>query len=529
MKNRYARRTIGIVGALAAAALVMSGCTGGNADAAGEEKVYVQAIGDDPMGLNAQLVSGAAASMFSAQIFDTLIRIDDAGELSPGLAEEWELSDDGLELTLHLRDGVTWHDGEPFTAEDVKFNLEEIVELQTFGAALAARIAGVEVVDETTAVVTFTEVFGPVLETLAQQFMIPKHIYEGTDYVTNEANMEPIGTGPMMFDSYESGQQVVLLKNPEYWDGEVQVDRAVYPVMTDPNSRASALFAGEVDRAELDPSQQKRVEEDSDLDLMTEGFFAQAITVMMNGLSPELTDPAVRAAVFAALDREAITDVALSGLGEPTTGFFPPSLEWALNTDVDFERDFPRDTDAINEALDEAGFPRGSDGLRFTLDVRYISELSEVAATAEMAKSQLEEVGIGLNLVGTSASVFTEKVYTTSEFDLSFLRSTVGADPSTGIVRWYACNPNRAAASNPSQICDEEIQAAADGALGTTDRAQRGEHLKDLQQRASELMFYAPLSWYYGSFPTVSSKRWEGQLDAVATTNTVPWTTMTLK
>lgn len=528
MESRNRRRMLGLAAAVAAAALALSGCAGGGGSGGGE-RVFVQAIGDDPMGLNAQLVSGAAASMFSAQIFDTLIRIDDTGELQPGLATSWELSDDGLELTLHLREGVTWHDGEPLTAEDVAFNLEEIVELQTFGASLASHIASVETPDDTTVVVHFSEVYGPVLETLAQQFMIPKHVYEGTDYVTNKANMAPIGTGPMAFDSYESGQQVVLVKNPDYWDGEVQVDRAVYPIMTDPNSRASALFAGEVDRADLDPSQQKRVSGDPDLALMTDGFFAQDITVMMNGKDSPLADATVRAAVFSAIDRTAITDVALAGLGEPATGFFPPSLEWALNTDIDFDEDFPRDVDAIQAALDAAGYPRGADGTRFTLDVRYIAELSEVAATAEMAKSQLEEVGIALNLAGSSASVFTEKVYTDSDFDLAFLRSTVGADPSSGIVRWYACNPDRAAASNPSQICDQRIQADADGALSTTDRTKRGEYLKDLQDRARELIFYAPISWYYGSFPTVSSKRWEGQLEHQSVTNVVPWTTMTLK
>lgn len=526
------KRTTGLLAVLAAGALALTACTGGTAGggngAEGGERVYVQAIADDPMGLNAQLISGATPSMFSAQILDPLIFLSQDYEMTPGLAESWELSDDGLDLTLVLREGVTWHDGEPFTAEDVAFNFEEIVPLQSFGAQIGERLDSAEVVDEHTVVLHLTEPFGPLLETVASQFMVPKHIYEGTDYVTNQANMEPIGTGPMVFDSYSSGEQVTLTANPDYWGGEVQVDRAVYPIMTDPNARAEALFAGEVDQASVDVSQQDRVSDDPNTLLLEESNFPQLVTVMFNAQSEYLEDPAVRAAVFAALDREAIVDTALSGIGTPANGFFPEALEWAVSLNVDFSQDFPRDVDAINEALDQAGFERGADGMRFTLNVRYINELSDVAATVEMAQSMLEEVGIGIEMQGTSGAVFTEKVYTESEFDLAFLRSTVGADPSIGIVRWYECNEAKAAAANPSGLCDPEIDAAAAEALATSVQAERGVALTALQDRAAEMMYYAPLAWFNGAFPTINTTRWQGQDEPTPMTNRMPWTTMTM-
>ncbi|WP_313815155.1 ABC transporter substrate-binding protein [Citricoccus sp.] len=527
------KRTTGLLAVLAAGALALTACTGGTAGgggngAEGGERVYVQAIADDPMGLNAQLISGATPSMFSAQILDPLIFLSQDYEMTPGLAESWELSDDGLDLTLVLREGVTWHDGEPFTAEDVAFNFEEIVPLQSFGAQIGERLESAEVVDEHTVVLHLTEPFGPLLETVASQFMVPKHLYEGTDYVTNQANMEPIGTGPMVFDSYSSGEQVTLTANPDYWGGEVQVDRAVYPIMTDPNARAEALFAGEVDQASVDVSQQDRVADDPTTLLLEDSNFPQLVTVMFNAQSEYLEDPAVRAAVFAALDREAIVDTALSGIGTPANGFFPEALEWAVSPDVDFSQDFPRDVDAINEALDEAGFERGADGMRFTLNVRYINELSDVAATVEMAQSMLEEVGIGIEMQGTSGAVFTEKVYTESDFDLAFLRSTVGADPSIGIVRWYECNDQKAAAANPSGLCDPEIDAAAAEALATSVQAERGVALTALQDRAAEMMYYAPLAWFNGAFPTINTTRWQGQDEPTPMTNRMPWTTMTM-
>ncbi|MEV5410407.1 ABC transporter substrate-binding protein [Thermopolyspora sp. NPDC052614] len=529
MRRRTKRtRRAGVLAALMAGALALSACAG---DAGATDTVYVQAVGGDPMtlGLNAQFVSAPISQLFSSQIMDPLIRISDDYKLSPGLAREWEVSPDGMELTLRLRQGVKWHDGKPFTAEDVKFNLEEIVPLQTYGAMLAKRIKSVEITDPSTVVMRLKEPYGPLLETIALQFMLPKHVYEGTDYVTNEANKKPIGTGPMKFGSYTPGQEVVLVKNPDYWEGEVRVDRAVFTVMADPNSRAEALFAGEIDEAVLDPSQQERVSADENTRLLKHGMFRQAVVMMQNTKSPRLSDPAVRAAVFAALDRDAISKIALSGLGTPANGFFPESPAWALNPDIDFAKTFPRDLVAINKTLDEAGFKRGADGKRFTLKVRYITPLSEVAKTAEMAQSMLAEAGIGTELVGTSGAVFNEKVYADGDFDLAFLRTSLGADPSLGITRWYECNERKIAAANPSGVCDPEIDAAAATALGANDQAKRGEALRKLQARAEKLLFHTPLAWFDGAYSTISTARWQGHDTPQAPPERKPWLTMTPK
>jgi peptide/nickel transport system substrate-binding protein len=518
-----------VLAALMAGVLAISACAGEGGGA--DNKVYVYAVNGDPMttGLNAQLTGGTYPILFSAQIMDTLIFLSDDYRMSPGLAKEWQVSPDGLDLTLQLREGVKWHDGKPFTAEDVKFNFEEIVPLQTFGALLAKRIKSVEITGESTVVVHLDKPYGPLLETVAQQFMLPKHVYAGTDYVTNEANKKPIGTGPMKFGSYTPGQEVVLVKNPDFWEGEVRVDRAVFTVMADPNSRAEALFAGEIDEAVLDPSQQGRVSTDKNAQLLTHGMFPQVVTMMQNTRSEHLKDPAVRAAVFAALDRDAIAKTALSGLGTPTDGFFPKSLDWAINPDIDFGRDFPRDLDAINKTLDDAGFERGPDGTRFTLKVRYITPLSEVAKTAEMAKSMLAEVGIATELVGTSGAVYNEKMYTEGDFDLSFLRTNLGADPSIGITRWYECNKKKTAAANPSGVCDPEIDAAAAAALNTNDKSKRGEALKKMQAKAEKLMFHAPLAWFNGSFSTISTARWQGHDKPQAPPERKAWLTMSPK
>lgn len=518
-------RTAGALAALVAGAIALSGCA---ASTAPEQPTWVGVVGGDPMnfGLNSQLAVGSAPRLFSAQILDPLIYMSDDFTFSPALAEEWELSDDGLELTLHLRSDVHWHDGEPFTAEDVKFNFDEIVPLQAYGSELAERIAAVEIVDEATVVVRLSSPYGPLLENLSTQYMLPRHVYEGTDYVTNPANNRPVGTGPMMFDDYIEGSQVILAANPDFWGGDVQVERAVYTVIPDISARSEALFAGEVDEAVLHPSQQARVAETEETALLTRGSFPESIVMIQNTENEILADPEVRKAVFAAVDRTAIVETALSGVGEPARGFMPDSLEWALNEDVDFDRDFPRDVDAINAALDASGYPRGADGTRFTLEVLYINALHEVVSSVEMAASMLADIGVDVKLTGVGGAAYVQRVYTQGDYDLAFVRTPVGPDPSLGIVNWYACNEERQSGRNPTGMCDPEIDAAASAALDTSDREQRAEALRAVQARAAELMFYAPIAWYNGAFPTANTGRWDRADEPAIQADRRPWLTM---
>ncbi|GGA60887.1 ABC transporter substrate-binding protein [Pseudoclavibacter endophyticus] len=516
---------VAVVAAGAATLMALTACAGGGPDAAGAERVYVQAIATDPESLNPQLTNGASVSMLGAPILEPLIGQTGEFERFPMLAESWEFSDDGLEFTMDVRQGVTWHDGEPFTAEDVKFNFDEIMPLNTYGPAMTDKITETEIVDESTVTLHFSEQYGPLLQTLSLMVLLPKHIYEGTDYITNPANMAPIGTGPMVFESYSSGRELVYVKNENYWGGDVPVDRAIYPMMPDPNTRTLALVAGEIDSAEVDASQMHQIAENPNLVHLETGNVPQSVVLEMNAQNEYLSTPEVRAAVYAAIDRQEITDVAIGGLGEPATGFLPPSLEWALSPDVDFERDFPRDIDAINTALDEAGYPVGPDGTRFTLNLKYIVSLADTALAAEQLVSMLGDVSIGVNLESVESAVFTDQVYTQSSFDIALLRTTVSADPSLGVSRWYTCNPDKMAARNPSGICDPEIDAAAAGALSTIDEAERSEHLQAMQVRAKELIFFAPLAWTHAGFPTVSTERWDG-LDTFSDTTrstTLDW------
>jgi peptide/nickel transport system substrate-binding protein len=516
------------VAAVAALALALTACSGGGGGGDDGERVWVRAMNGDPMttGLNAQFTTGTVPSLFSAQILDPLIFMNGDFKTSPGLATDWKLSDDGLTFTMNLRHDVKWHDGKPFTAEDVKFDFDELVPLNVAGSQLAERLKDTEIVDDDTVVLHLSKPFGPLVETISQQYMLPKHIYEGTKYLTNEANKELIGTGPMMYDSYSPGKQVVLVKNPDYWGGVSKVDRAVYSTIADPNSRAQALFADEIDEAILDPSQVDHVDTDPDTELLTGGEYPQDDIMIFNAESKYLKDVAVRKALYSALDRKAIAKTAMAGVGEVATTFLPDTLDWAVDHDVDFEKMYPFDPAAANKALDEAGFPRGADGKRFTLKVVYILTLNEVVSAVQMAESMFADLGIDLKLVPVGGAQYVDSVYTKGDYDLAFVRSNLGADPSLGVVRYFVCNPDRKSGFNPSGICDDQIDKAAAAAVDTADRAARGEALKALQARAAELMFNVPLAWYRGAYPTINSSRWKGQDKRDLMAERMPWQTM---
>jgi len=531
LSTKRGRWRIAATAIAAAVAMALTGCGTGSGNptgAAGGEHTYIEAIAQDPNGFNPNFAGGPIPVRFGFMILGTLVEMDDQYQVSPGIVDSWDFSEDGLTVTLHLRNDVKWHDGEPFTSADVVFDFQEIFPLQgQFGKPLAANVDSIEAPDDYTVVIKQKAPYGPFLESLSQLAVVPKHIYEGTDYATNPANMAPIGTGPMKFESFEPGAQVVLVKNPDWWGGDAAVDRAVFPVMTDPAARALALQNGEIDSAILDPSAHDQIATNSDLELMTKGFFRQAVTVTFNAQLPELSSPELRALVFSAIDRNAITEKALNGLGDPATSFFPDTMSWAKADDVDFDKTFPRDVDAINQGLDAAGYPKGSDGTRFTLDVRYIESLSDVAAAAEVIKSSLADVGIGVNLVGSADPVWQDAVYTQHDFGLALLRSTVSADPSMGITRWLTTNPDGVTKLvNGSGVSDPALDAAAEAALDTADRTERAAQFKIVQERAEALIFWAPLSWSNGANPTVNIARWSHIADGTGQTNNPPWATM---
>ncbi|GAA4415940.1 ABC transporter substrate-binding protein [Georgenia halophila] len=511
------------IAAAAAFMITVAGCTLGDPEAAGGDDgsggggdgggdggggTIIMSTGTVPH-LNPQVVVSPSVNQVAGTMLETLVMMKDNYEVVPKLAKDWEFSEDGLSVTLHLQEGVEWHDGEPFTSEDVQFNFEEVMEYQSYGAGLVEVVDSVETPDEHTVVVHLTEQYGPFMQTLTSQYILPKHIYEGTDILTNPANRKPVGTGPFVLEAFREAEEVTVTANPDYWGGDIQPDRLVFPIMTDTNAATLALLAGELDMGGAGQGMMDQIQENPDLEVSTAGSLPQQFIFTMNTKVPELQDPEVRRLVYAAADRQQVSETVLPDNSEVPTSIFPEALAWASDPAVDYREEFAYDVDAINAGLDEAGYPRGDDGTRFTLRVHFMSPLAEVRAAAEVMKASMAQVGINLKLVGEQTNVFTEHVYTDREFDTAIVWSTLGSDPSIGLTRWWACNPEKDAAENPSGVCDEEMQASIDAAMHRTDQEERAEHFRAMQARASELMISAPIVFLLPQ-DVYNTTRWSG-------------------
>src|SRR5690606_2157532 len=213
----------------------------------GGDNAFVVAVGTNPAHLNPAITTDNSTGFVGQAVYEPLVLLSNDFELVPALAKSWESNDDATQFTFHLQEGVTWHDGEPFTSEDVKFFFEEVMELHPLGGPIIAVMESVDTPDESTVVLNLSEPFGPVVEAMTSFPILPAHIFAGTDILTNEANMAPVGTGPFVLEKFNTGDSVELKKNEDYWGEQGDVDSLIFKVMPDNSARTLALQSGDVD------------------------------------------------------------------------------------------------------------------------------------------------------------------------------------------------------------------------------------------------------------------------------------------
>lgn len=394
-------------------------------------------------GLTSAVTSAGTAQLVSGKLFDGLLTYDEQFNPQPQLATHWEVSGDGLALTFHLRPGVQWHDGQPFTSRDVAFSLLEVwKKYHSRGRTTFANVVAVDTPDPLIATLRLSRPAPYLLSALMSSVeaqVVPYHVYAGRDVLSNPANNAPIGTGPFRFVKWERGDHVVLERNPHYWDPQrPYLDKLVLRFVGDPAAAVAALETGEVqitDSYAINPADIGRLS--ANRDIVTERYASTYIAgiaaLEFNLDRPTFRDVRVREAFAHAIDRDFIVRNIWLGNADRTDAPIPPAFPAFFTTDVPT---YPFDLAKTAALLDAAGLKPNAQGVRLSISIDP-APTGPLALIAQHLRSQLQKVGIGLQIRSSDFAEFVNRVYTRRDFDSIIYSANAGPDPAIGIQRFY--------------------------------------------------------------------------------------------
>ncbi|MCO5222910.1 MAG: ABC transporter substrate-binding protein [Thermomicrobiales bacterium] len=441
--------------------------------------------------------------------FNTLITHTDhtLTEFKPELAASWDLSDDGTVATLSLREGVLWHDGEPFTVADVDYTIHAFLNPNgpsTIGPALGLdllvgadayldgttdRISGVRAIDDYTIELETTQPVGFLFK-LTPMIILPEHIFGSIapeDLETAEATSQWVGTGPFEFVRYEPGQFAEFKRNDNYWNGVPLLDRLIAVEYQDQATAVLAYERGEVDLVMklAGPDLDRLRELDGTLIVGAAVDFPNAYA--FNFQRDYLQDPRVRQALMMAIDTNAIRDGLFGDTVQLTTSPMPHPL-W---TNPDLPETYPYDPEGAKQLLADAGW----DGnLEIELSSYYDDQTTRNLLAAVQQFWAAAGVKAAVRIVDV-ASVF--QTWVDGEFDVAYIGAQGSADPDL-IATFIGCETTpeqgyQSFGSNFWRYCNPEIDAQFQEARAIVDTEERRQAYRDIQSEMAADLPYAPV------------------------------------
>lgn len=453
---------------------------------------FIMALSGEPQSLVGFLATDTNANMISNNVFSKLVSLNPDMSPRPELAKSWDISDDGLTYTFDLVTDARWHDGERVTAEDVVFTVEEIVgEYFPRASSWVPNVEDVSATGEHQVTFTLKEPFAPFMTLMGSSLgsgmlIMPKHVYEGTDIPNNPANVAPIGSGPFMFDSWDRGANIQLVRNDNYFvEGQPYLDRVIGQIVSDASSRLLAFEQGEIDFLEMYTvpyDQITRLTEDERFKIAYGGNGPATSEFLLFNLREEpLSDVRVRQAIAHALDRDEIRDISLFGQGITATSHINSALAW-VQTD---EFDYAYDVERAEAMLDEAGYPRDEDGMRFSIRGIWSGGRDFESRSAEVIRSQLDEVGIDYVIETYDRPTFIERVFNQWDFDAVHQLFTTGPDPTMSVPsRYHTDQIRRSPFVNAMGYSNPELDAL----FGEEFAIQDLEERKEVWHRIQEIL-----------------------------------------
>jgi peptide/nickel transport system substrate-binding protein len=474
-----------------------------------EGGVLVVVLPGDPQGLNSALSTDTASSNIVGQIYGTLVRLDANGAVLPYMAESWDVSSDGLTYTFKLFEGIKWHDGEAFTADDVAWGLWNInKEFNGASAGLLAAVESIEAVDDLTVVFKLTYPYPPLLAGLAypnSATILPRHIFDnGGDPRQNPANQAPIGTGPFKFVENRAGSHIELERNEDYhFEGRPYLDRLIFQVIPNEAARGLALERGDADFIpyySMSLSEYERLSGIEGIDAtIHKRTIAGEYMAFFNTRNEMLAIKEVRQALYHAVNREELLEKAAFGLGKISTGPIS-SAQDQFYTETGTFYDF--NPELSEQLLDEAGFPRDADGKRFSIRLSYDQSEGPMNNTAQLIRAQWARIGVELQVMPMESGAWKEAVYRRWDFDIQMGTWATGPDPAIGVQGIYTCETiNPDGGRNASGYCNEALDEVFFAAAQEVDHEARVALYADA---VDILTADAPHMWLWDRFYPVA-------------------------
>jgi len=475
----------------------------------------------EPDNLNPYLAVQTASNLVRDLVIEGLVRADPEGNYVPRLAEvpsvaNGTISEDGLTLTYKLVGGVTWSDGQPFTSRDVQFTWETIMDPANAVNSQNGydQIASIETPDDQTVVITYNELFAPALSLFSiPEAILPAHILEGQSLADADYNRVPLGTGPYMVTEWNSGQSIILDKNPNYRvPDRPLLDRIIFKIIPDQNAGIAQMRTGDIDvfwNVDSGVIEQFNAMEDVTIQVTPSSnieYLGLNLSADSDPANPHFAfgDPDVRLALAMAIDRRPIIDDLLFGLSEAATS--PIGLGWAAPEGLSNPE---YDPDGARALLEGAGWVDSGDGIREKDGQRLTLEISTPAGqqvrelTEQVLQEQFKAVGIELVINNVPAATLfgnwaENGKLKRGDFDIAMDTWGADLDPDAFLSTLFRSDQipqesNDGAGWNFFRLENATLDAAIDAGRATLDLDARKDSYRIVVEEVLDAGVYIPL------------------------------------
>lgn len=492
--------------------LLMSGAAGSRLAAQDASGQVIIGFSQEPTVLHPHMPHIEVDEGVHFNLFDPLFTVDPKGDFVPALAKEVPtvknggVSEDGLKWRVKLREGVTWHDGKPFTAEDVKFTIElqqnpEFSAMRRTGHEL---VRNIEVVNDHEITWEMESPFAPYASILSWTFIVPAHILaDAEDPNRTDFRNSPVGTGAFSFGERVAGNYIQLNANPDWWGDGPHLETVIFRYIPDMTVLYTQFRTGDIDVIGLQGIQFDRFEQAKQLDdrevVITQASTVESISFNLG--KPQFQDPAVRKALYHALDKTTIIDAIYYGIPEPTESFLPKGSSY-------FHQDLPKSEYNLEKAkqiLDEAGWVPGDDGVRVKDGVRLAFKNSTTAGnsvreqTQQFIQQDFAEIGVEMEISNLPPAVMWGEYWQMSEFDTAMVGIVYTTGPDPDVSNYFhstAISAQGGAGQNTWQYRNETVDKLLEEGASLFVQEERKAIYNELQEVVREDLPFLPIFQY---------------------------------